>query len=133
MKEGNLSVNYFGQSYYECLTTSSQVLKCETGQRLKCLLLLVLSSLFLYFPLLFLSVLYASNRLNQLQKATVADVEQLAHIVHLDLRDTGLDELDVSSLCKLELLRCDRNTLALLRVCGHALKSLHAAHNSTTT
>lgn len=84
-------------------------------------------------PSLFLSVLYASNRLNQLQKATVADVEQLAHIVHLDLRDTGLDELDVSSLCKLELLRCDRNTLALLRVCGHALKSLHAAHNRTTT
>uniref|UniRef100_A0A669B0B7 PH domain and leucine rich repeat protein phosphatase 1 n=1 Tax=Oreochromis niloticus TaxID=8128 RepID=A0A669B0B7_ORENI len=76
-----------------------------------------------------LSARYIDLRLNQLQKATVADVEQLAHIVHLDLRDTGLDELDVSSLCKLELLRCDRNTLALLRVCGHALKSLHAAHN----
>lgn len=62
---------------------------------------------------------------------TVGDPEQLVHIVHLDLRDTGLQELDVKSLCKLELLRCDRNTLTLLRVCGHALKSLHAAHNGT--
>nr|XP_019961670.1 PREDICTED: PH domain leucine-rich repeat-containing protein phosphatase 1-like [Paralichthys olivaceus] len=68
-------------------------------------------------------------RLNQLQKVTVGDSEHLVHIVQLDLRDTGLQELDVSALCRLELLRCDRNTLSLLRVSGHALKSLHAAHN----
>ncbi|XP_029285123.1 PH domain leucine-rich repeat-containing protein phosphatase 1-like [Cottoperca gobio] len=68
-------------------------------------------------------------RLNRLQKVTLGDSELLLHIVQLDLRDTGLQELDVSSLCKLELLRCDRNTLSLLRVSGHALKSLHAAHN----
>lgn len=70
-------------------------------------------------------------RLNQLQKMTVGDSEQLVHIVQLDLRDTGLQELDVRPLCKLELLRCDRNVLSLLRVGGHALKSLHAAHNGT--
>lgn len=35
------------------------------------------------------------------------------------------------SLCRLELLRCDRNQLSLLRVGGHTLKSLHAAHNRT--
>lgn len=74
------------------------------------------------------SLLY---RLNRLQKVTAGDSEQLVHIVQLDLRDTGLQELDVRLLCRLELLRCDRNTLSLLRVCGHALKSLHAAHNGT--
>lgn len=68
-------------------------------------------------------------RLNRLQTVTVGDTEQLVHIVQLDLRDTGLQELDVRPLCRLELLRCDRNTLSLLRVSGHALKSLHAAHN----
>lgn len=72
------------------------------------------------------------SRLNRLQTVTVGDTEQLVHIVHLDLRDTGLQELDVTPLCRLELLRCDRNTLSLLRVSGHALKSLHAAHNGTT-
>ncbi|KAM9365328.1 LOW QUALITY PROTEIN: PH domain leucine-rich repeat protein phosphatase 1-like [Pholidichthys leucotaenia] len=72
---------------------------------------------------------YIDLRLNQLQRVTLADGEQLVHILHLDLRDMGLQELDIQSLCKLELLRCDRNTLALLRVSGHALKSLHAAHN----
>ncbi|KAL6108454.1 phlpp1 [Pungitius sinensis] len=68
-------------------------------------------------------------RLNWLQKVTVGDAEQLVHIVQMDLRDTGLQELDVTALRRLELLRCDRNTLSLLRVNGHALKSLHAAHN----
>lgn len=61
----------------------------------------------------------------------LGDSEQLAHIVQLDLRDTGLQELDVRTLSKLELLHCDRNSLWTLRVCGHALKSLHAAHNGT--
>ncbi|XP_029004896.1 PH domain leucine-rich repeat protein phosphatase 1-like [Betta splendens] len=68
-------------------------------------------------------------RLNQLQKVTVGDSEQLTHIIQLDLRDTGLGALDVRPLCRLELLHCDRNSLAVLRVSGHALKSLHAAHN----
>lgn len=72
-------------------------------------------------------------RLNQLQKVTVRDSEQLVHIVQMDLRDTGLQELDIRSLCSLELLRCDRNSLSLLRVSGYALKSLHAAHNGTIT
>ncbi|KAM3619775.1 uncharacterized protein V6R79_013409 [Siganus canaliculatus] len=68
-------------------------------------------------------------RLNRLQELTMGDSEQLLHIVQLDLRDTGLQELDLRPLCRLELLRCDRNALSLLRVGGHALKSLHAAHN----
>ncbi|XP_041862652.1 PH domain leucine-rich repeat protein phosphatase 1-like [Melanotaenia boesemani] len=72
---------------------------------------------------------YVDLRLNQLQTVKTADTEQLLHIIQLDLRDTGLRELDVRSLCELELLRCDRNSLSLLRVSGHALKSLHAAQN----
>ncbi|CAM9137345.1 unnamed protein product [Lampetra planeri] len=73
----------------------------------------------------------AMQQLNRLQQVIVGDAQQLIHIVHLDLRDTGLQELDVMSLCRLELLRCDRNQLSLLRVGGHTLKSLHAAHNRT--
>lgn len=73
-----------------------------------------------------------SRRLNRLQKVTPGDAEQLVHIVQLDLRDTGLQELDVTALRRLELLRCDRNTLSRLRVNGLALKSLHAAHNGTS-
>ncbi|XP_074523584.1 PH domain leucine-rich repeat-containing protein phosphatase 1-like [Halichoeres trimaculatus] len=72
---------------------------------------------------------YVDLRLNRLHNLTVGDSEQLVHIAHLDLRDTGLQELDVRPLCRLELLRCDRNSLSLLRVCGQALKSLHAARN----
>ncbi|KAM4739574.1 PH domain leucine-rich repeat-containing protein phosphatase 1-like [Anableps anableps] len=72
---------------------------------------------------------YIDVRLNRLHKVTVAESEQLLHIIQLDMRDVGLRELDVSCLGKLELLRCDRNSLSLLRVSGHALKSLHASHN----
>lgn len=77
------------------------------------------------------SVTLCLLRLNRLQEVTVADSEQLLHITQLDLRDTGLQELDVTCLTRLELLRCDRNSLSILRVSGHALKSLHAAHNGT--
>lgn len=70
-----------------------------------------------------------SNRLNQLQKVTLGDSEHLDHIVHLDLRDTGLRELDVRTLSRLEVLRCDRNNLSVLRVGGPTLKGLHVAHN----
>ncbi|XP_076010618.1 PH domain leucine-rich repeat protein phosphatase 1-like [Genypterus blacodes] len=68
-------------------------------------------------------------RLNRLHTVTVADAGSLLHVVQLDLRDAGLQELDIRPLSRLELLRCDRNTLSLLRVSGHALKGLHAAHN----
>ncbi|CAF95244.1 unnamed protein product, partial [Tetraodon nigroviridis] len=76
-----------------------------------------------------LSVRQVDLRLNRIQTVTGGDPEQLLHLVHLDVRDAGLQELDVRPLCRLELLRCDRNSLTLLRVSGHALKSLHASHN----
>lgn len=64
---------------------------------------------------------------------TPGDPEQLLHVVQLDVRDAGLRELDVGALRRLELLRCDRNSLSLLRAAGHALKSLRAAHNGTSS
>ncbi|XP_061636292.1 PH domain leucine-rich repeat-containing protein phosphatase 1-like isoform X1 [Phyllopteryx taeniolatus] len=76
-----------------------------------------------------LSTRHIDLRLNRLQSVTMGDKQQLIHIVQLDLRDTGLQELDVRPLCKLEVLYCDRNRLSLVRVSGHSLKSLHAAHN----
>lgn len=100
--------------YYYCsLNTGSLNYCCST---------LILPSLLMFMFL---------NRLNRLQKVLVGVSEQLAHIVQLDLRDTGLQELDVRPLCKLELLHCDRNSLSVLRVSGHTLKSLHSAHNGT--
>ncbi|KAL1022720.1 hypothetical protein UPYG_G00031470 [Umbra pygmaea] len=72
---------------------------------------------------------YIDLRLNRLQKVVIGEAGLLSHVAQLDVRDAGLKELDVRPLCRLELLRCDRNTLTLLRVSGLALKSLHAAHN----
>uniref|UniRef100_A0A3B3ZPP0 PPM-type phosphatase domain-containing protein n=1 Tax=Periophthalmus magnuspinnatus TaxID=409849 RepID=A0A3B3ZPP0_9GOBI len=76
----------------------------------------------------------AGNQLSVLDTCLIVlfiycNTEQLVHIVHLDLRDTGLRDLDVRCLSRLEVLRCDRNCLSLLRVSGQALKNLHAAHN----
>ncbi|XP_056132501.1 PH domain leucine-rich repeat-containing protein phosphatase 1-like [Lampris incognitus] len=68
-------------------------------------------------------------RLNHLQNVVLGEAGQLTHIAQLDVRDAGLDELDVRPLSRLEVLRCDRNMLSLLRASGHVLKSLHAAHN----
>lgn len=59
----------------------------------------------------------------------MGEPEQLSHIVQLDVRDSGLTELDVSPLSRLEVLRCDRNSISRLRVGGATIKGLHAAHN----
>ncbi|XP_062311620.1 PH domain leucine-rich repeat protein phosphatase 1-like isoform X2 [Osmerus eperlanus] len=71
-------------------------------------------------------------RLNPLQGVVAGEAGLLSHVAQLDVRDAGLRALDVRALSRLELLRCDRNALARLRVAGHALKSLHAAHNELT-
>uniref|UniRef100_A0A8C7HU12 PH domain and leucine rich repeat protein phosphatase 1 n=1 Tax=Oncorhynchus kisutch TaxID=8019 RepID=A0A8C7HU12_ONCKI len=68
-------------------------------------------------------------RLNRLQRVVVGEAGLLSHVAQLDVRDAGLEELDVRTLSRLELLRCDRNTLTLLRVSGLALKGLHTAQN----
>ncbi|XP_044056328.1 PH domain leucine-rich repeat-containing protein phosphatase 1-like [Siniperca chuatsi] len=121
------SLTYLGLSF-NCFSCVSPVLEKLRGMERLCLAGNQLSVLDIT-GLQWLPARHIDLRLNQLQKVTVGDSEQLVHIVQLDLRDTGLQELDVRPLSRLELLRCDRNTLSLLRVSGHALKSLHAAHN----
>ncbi|XP_047442548.1 PH domain leucine-rich repeat protein phosphatase 1-like [Mugil cephalus] len=121
------ALTYLGLSF-NCFSCVPPVLEKLRGMERLCLAGNQLSVLDMG-GLQWLPARYVDLRLNRLEKVTLADAEQLVHIVHLDLRDTGLQELDVTSLRKLELLRCDRNSLSLLRVGGHALKSLHAAHN----
>ncbi|KAM9761349.1 PH domain leucine-rich repeat-containing protein phosphatase 1-like [Menidia menidia] len=120
-------LTYLGLSF-NCFSSVPPVLEKLRGVERLCLAGNQLSVLDLA-ELQWLPARYVDLRLNRLQTATVADAEQLCHVVQLDLRDTGLQELDVRSLCKLELLRCDRNSLSLLRVSGHALKALHATRN----
>ncbi|XP_056234382.1 PH domain leucine-rich repeat protein phosphatase 1-like [Seriola aureovittata] len=120
-------LTYLGLSF-NCFSCVPPVLEKLKGMERLCLAGNQLSVLDMA-GLQWLPAHHIDLRLNRVQKVTLGDSEQLVHIVHLDLRDTGIQELDVRSLCRLELLRCDRNTLSLLRVGGHALKSLHAAHN----
>ncbi|XP_071342626.1 PH domain leucine-rich repeat protein phosphatase 1-like [Trachinotus anak] len=128
MELGSLEgLTYLGLSF-NCFSCVPPVLEKLRGTERLCLAGNQLSVLDMA-GLQWLPAHHIDLRLNRLQKVTVGDSEQLVHIVHLDLRDTGLQELDVRALCRLETLRCDRNTLSLLRVGGHALKSLHAAHN----
>ncbi|KAM9357855.1 PH domain leucine-rich repeat protein phosphatase 1-like [Symphorus nematophorus] len=123
-------LTYLGLSF-NCFSCVPPVLERLRGMERLCLAGNQLSVLDLA-GLQWLPARHIDLRLNRLQKVTAGDSEQLVHVVQLDLRDTGLQELDVRPLCRLELLRCDRNTLSLLRVCGLALKSLHAAHNDLT-
>ncbi|KAI9545040.1 hypothetical protein NQZ68_039768 [Dissostichus eleginoides] len=120
-------LTYLGLSF-NCFSCAPPVLEKLRGLERLCLAGNQLSVLDIT-GLQWLPARHVDLRLNRLQRVTVGDSEQLVHILQLDLRDTGLQELDVRPLCRLELLRCDRNTLSLLRVSGHALKSLHAAHN----
>uniref|UniRef100_A0A8C4F8L0 PPM-type phosphatase domain-containing protein n=1 Tax=Dicentrarchus labrax TaxID=13489 RepID=A0A8C4F8L0_DICLA len=122
-------LTYLGLSF-NCFSCVPSVLEKLRGMERLCLAGNQLSVLDIA-GLQWLPARHIDLRLNRLQKVTVGESEQLVHIVQLDLRDTGLQELDVRPLCRLELLRCDRNALSLLRVSGHALKSLHAAHNGT--
>uniref|UniRef100_A0A1A8HGB7 PH domain and leucine rich repeat protein phosphatase 1 n=1 Tax=Nothobranchius korthausae TaxID=1143690 RepID=A0A1A8HGB7_9TELE len=120
-------LSYLGLSF-NCFSSVPPVLEKLRGMEKLCLAGNQLSVLDM-IGLQWLPARYVDLRLNRLQKVMVAEPEQLVHVVQLDLRDTGLQELDVRCLCKLEQLRCDRNSLSVLRVSGHALKSLHAAHN----
>uniref|UniRef100_A0A671WFH7 PH domain leucine-rich repeat-containing protein phosphatase 1-like n=1 Tax=Sparus aurata TaxID=8175 RepID=A0A671WFH7_SPAAU len=123
-------LTYLGLSF-NCFSCVPPVLEKLRGMERLCLAGNQLSVLDIFVPLSTVFPYVSVLRLNQLQKVTVGQSNQLVHIIQLDLRDAGLQELDIMPLCRLELLRCDRNTLSILRVSGHALKSLHAAHNGT--
>uniref|UniRef100_UPI003AAC9F4D PH domain leucine-rich repeat-containing protein phosphatase 1-like n=1 Tax=Centroberyx gerrardi TaxID=166262 RepID=UPI003AAC9F4D len=114
--------------YFNCFSCISPVLEKLKGMERLCLAGNQLSVLDMA-GLQWLPTRHVDLRLNRLQRVMVGEAGQLAHVVQLDVRDAGLEELDVRPLSRLELLRCDRNSLSLLRVSGHTLKGLHAAHN----
>ncbi|CAL8244874.1 unnamed protein product [Lota lota] len=68
-------------------------------------------------------------RLNGLRWVKSESLEAISHVTHLDLRDNCLASLDLSSLCNLETLHCQRNYLATLTLSGFTLRMLHAANN----
>ncbi|CAL1592670.1 unnamed protein product [Knipowitschia caucasica] len=121
------SLTYLGLSF-NCFSSVPTILEKLRGLERLCLAGNQLSVLDMP-GLQWLPARHIDVRLNRLHTIAAGDAEQLVHIVQLDLRDTGLRDLDVRCLSKLEVLRCDRNSLSVLRVNGQAIKSLHAAHN----
>ncbi|XP_073777896.1 PH domain leucine-rich repeat-containing protein phosphatase 1 isoform X1 [Danio rerio] len=76
-----------------------------------------------------LTVRHVDLRLNQISSVLRDEPEFLRGVTQLDLRDNCLQELDASVFPRLEVLHCQRNRISQLRVCGAALKALHASNN----
>lgn len=56
-------------------------------------------------------------------------LEAVNQVTHLDLRDNCLDSLDLSTICNLEVLHCQRNQLGTLTLSGFALRTLNSSSN----
>ncbi|KAK7162522.1 hypothetical protein R3I93_006748 [Phoxinus phoxinus] len=76
-----------------------------------------------------LTLKHVDLRLNQISSVVPDEPEFLRHVTQLDVRDNRLSELDVSVFPRLEVLHCQRNRLARLRLRGCALKALYASNN----
>ncbi|XP_030621614.1 PH domain leucine-rich repeat-containing protein phosphatase 2 [Chanos chanos] len=72
-------------------------------------------------------------RLNGLSCVKSATLEPVKQLTHLDLRDNCLTSLDLSSVCNLETLHCQRNQLGALTLSGFTLRTLHANSNRLAT
>ncbi|KAF3832630.1 hypothetical protein F7725_026295 [Dissostichus mawsoni] len=72
-------------------------------------------------------------RLNGLLWVKSESQEAVNQVTQLDLRDNRLDSLDLSSVCNLETLHCERNQLGTLTLSGSTLRMLHAGSNHLTT
>ncbi|CAO2609918.1 PH domain leucine-rich repeat-containing protein phosphatase 2 [Lemmus lemmus] len=75
-------------------------------------------------------VKHVDLRMNHLKTVIVDSLEGNKHITHMDLRDNQLTDLDLSSLCSLEQLHCERNQLRELTLSGFSLRTLYASWNS---
>nr|XP_012292903.1 PH domain leucine-rich repeat-containing protein phosphatase 2 isoform X2 [Aotus nancymaae] len=71
-------------------------------------------------------------RMNHLKTMVVENLEGNKYITHVDLRDNRLTDLDLSSLCSLEQLHCERNQLRELTLSGFSLRTLYATSNRLT-
>ncbi|XP_040052000.2 PH domain leucine-rich repeat-containing protein phosphatase 2 [Gasterosteus aculeatus] len=72
-------------------------------------------------------------RLNRLHCVKSESLEAVSQVTQLDLRDNCLDSLDLSSVCNLETLHCQRNQLGTLTLSGFTLRMLHASSNRLPT
>lgn len=72
-------------------------------------------------------------RLNGLRWVKSESLEAVSQVTQLDLRDNCLGSLDLSSVCNLETLHCQRNQLGTLTLSGFTLRMLHASSNRLTT
>uniref|UniRef100_A0A669F6H2 PH domain and leucine rich repeat protein phosphatase 2 n=1 Tax=Oreochromis niloticus TaxID=8128 RepID=A0A669F6H2_ORENI len=68
-------------------------------------------------------------RLNGLRWVKSENLEVVSQVTQLDLRDNCLESLDLSSVCNLETLHCQRNQLGTLTLSGFTLRMLHASSN----
>uniref|UniRef100_A0A2K6R4Y5 PH domain leucine-rich repeat-containing protein phosphatase 2 n=1 Tax=Rhinopithecus roxellana TaxID=61622 RepID=A0A2K6R4Y5_RHIRO len=71
-------------------------------------------------------------RMNHLKTMVIENLEGNKHITHVDLRDNRLTDLDLSCLCSLEQLHCERNQLRELTLSGFSLRTLYASSNRLT-
>lgn len=73
--------------------------------------------------------LFLSARLNSIRTLEGDEIDFLHHVTQLDLRDNKLGELDATVFNNVEVLHCERNQLATLKVSGYFLKALYASCN----
>ncbi|KAG2469813.1 PHLP2 phosphatase, partial [Polypterus senegalus] len=77
--------------------------------------------------------LHNFSRLNGLREVVSEGLEAVKNITSIDMRDNCLTELDLSSVCCLEQLYCQRNGLKALSLSGFALRALYASCNCLET
>ncbi|XP_041103927.1 PH domain leucine-rich repeat protein phosphatase 1-like [Polyodon spathula] len=76
-----------------------------------------------------LHIKHVDLRLNKIRRVVQEEPDVLPNITHLDLRDNHLHHLDCTVFTKLEVLHCERNHLATLKVSGCLLKGLYISSN----
>ncbi|XP_059939695.1 PH domain leucine-rich repeat-containing protein phosphatase 2 isoform X1 [Mesoplodon densirostris] len=119
-----ISFNNFSQipKVYEKLTMLDKVVMA--GNQLEVLNLEVLNCMS--------HVKHVDLRMNHLKTMVIENLEGNKYITHMDLRDNQLTDLDLSSLCNLEQLHCERNRLRELTLSGFSLRTLNANSNRLT-
>uniref|UniRef100_A0A4X1SLY7 protein-serine/threonine phosphatase n=1 Tax=Sus scrofa TaxID=9823 RepID=A0A4X1SLY7_PIG len=119
-----ISFNNFSQipEVYEKLTMLDKVVMA--GNRLEVLDLGLLNRMS--------HIKHVDFRMNHLKTMVIENLEGNKYITHMDLRDNQLTDLDLSSLCNLEQLHCERNQLRELTLSGFSLRTLYASSNRLT-
>uniref|UniRef100_A0A673VDD1 PH domain leucine-rich repeat-containing protein phosphatase 2 n=1 Tax=Suricata suricatta TaxID=37032 RepID=A0A673VDD1_SURSU len=119
-----ISFNNFSHipEVYEKLTMLDKIVMA--GNRLEVLNLGVLNRMS--------HVKHVDLRMNHLKTIVIENLEGNKYITHMDLRDNHLADLDLSSLCSLEQLHCERNQLRELALSGFSLRTLRASSNRLT-